>query len=318
MVTSLLVLLPNPWLKLYLDLARSKWDAVFALILLLLEVVLCITIVYFIPYTEIDWTAYMEQVSQFQAGERNYYNIRGGTGPLVYPAGFLYLYSWLQRSGNKSIRTMQYIFIAIYIIQAAIVLCIYSLVARKYTDRLYLSLSKKKQDNDDNKNIVDVANSVWSWRIAMVLCCLSKRVHSIFMLRLFNDGPAMTLFYLSVLLFIFDKWNVGCVVYSMAVSIKMNILLFAPGLLLLLLQSQTSWIGTLQCLCICATVQILVGWPFVTTYPVAYVRKSFELDRVFMYKWTVNWKVCKLYIISTREENKRKGAVCLYTSFWLT
>lgn len=34
--------------------------------------------------TEIDWTAYMEQVAQFLQGERNYAVIKGGTGPLWY------------------------------------------------------------------------------------------------------------------------------------------------------------------------------------------------------------------------------------------
>ena len=43
--------------------------------------------------TEIDWLAYIQEVTGFLEGERDYYNLRGDTGPLVYPAGFVYAYS---------------------------------------------------------------------------------------------------------------------------------------------------------------------------------------------------------------------------------
>lgn len=35
----------------------------------------------------------MQEVEGFLDGERNYLNLRGDTGPLVYPAGFVYIYS---------------------------------------------------------------------------------------------------------------------------------------------------------------------------------------------------------------------------------
>jgi alpha-1,3-mannosyltransferase len=44
-------------------------------------------------YTEIDFKTYMQQVEHFWNGERDYYQISGDSGPLVYPAGFLYLFS---------------------------------------------------------------------------------------------------------------------------------------------------------------------------------------------------------------------------------
>ncbi|RVW54627.1 Dol-P-Man:Man(5)GlcNAc(2)-PP-Dol alpha-1,3-mannosyltransferase [Vitis vinifera] len=44
-------------------------------------------------HTKIDWDAYMSQVTGFLQGERDYTNLKGDTGPLVYPAGFLYVYS---------------------------------------------------------------------------------------------------------------------------------------------------------------------------------------------------------------------------------
>lgn len=35
--------------------------------------------------TEIDWVAYMEEVGGVLAGERDYSQLKGCTGPLVYP-----------------------------------------------------------------------------------------------------------------------------------------------------------------------------------------------------------------------------------------
>lgn len=46
--------------------------------------------------TEIDWIAYMQEVEGYLSGERNYYNLGGDTGPLVYPAGFVYVFAVLR------------------------------------------------------------------------------------------------------------------------------------------------------------------------------------------------------------------------------
>lgn len=72
--------------------------------------------------------------------------------------------------------------------------------------------------------------------IFLPFLCLSRRIHSIFMLRMFNDCIAMMFCYIAIIFFINNKWLRGCILFSVAVSVKMNVLLFAPGLLLLLIQ----------------------------------------------------------------------------------
>ncbi len=37
----------------------------------------------------------MQEVEGVLAGDFNYYNLHGDTGPLVYPAGFVYIYALL-------------------------------------------------------------------------------------------------------------------------------------------------------------------------------------------------------------------------------
>jgi alpha-1,3-mannosyltransferase len=286
--------LPEAVQSWYKDSSTATWDVPFILVLLMFEAVICTAIIQLVPYTEIDWQAYMEQVTTFQGGQRNYLNIRGGTGPLVYPAGFLYMYSFFQKiagGDGTDIDAAQNSFAVVYLLQAALILYLYTLVARQQAT----TMAKYFITQDPNLLVrypFATAHCIWSWRMAMFFgCCLSKRIHSIFVLRLFNDGPAMVLLYISVVFFVKAYWKIGCVFFSLAVSIKMNILLFAPGLLLLLLQGQSNIYGTIVCLSICAGIQLFLGYPFLSTYPVAYLRKSFELDRVFMHKWTVNWKV---------------------------
>ena len=297
-------------------LAQPVYDVPYICLLLIAESALAILIVLRVPYTEIDWVAYMQEVTTYQAGERDYMNIKGDTGPLVYPAGFLYLYEWIKsmavydNNNNKrlddesdvmldgstspeAIRRVQWLFVALYIFNCCIVLALYHAVLCEVRQRFH--------QNQQSSNATSTME-VWFWRVAMGLTCLSKRVHSIFVLRLFNDAPAMTLLHLSIYLFACcDAWSWGCVVFSLAVSIKMNILLFAPGLLLLLLQKNQSISGTVKHLTICALVQIILGLPFLSTYPISYIKKAFEFDRIFFFKWTVNWKFLNEGVFAAKE-----------------
>lgn len=101
-------------------------------------------------------------------------------------------------------------------------------------------------------------------QLALVPLVLSKRAHSVYMLRLFGDCWAVALVSVAVLLWQKGRWNTGSVVYrcepssspltgcacsgqsadhirvspppvppSLALGVKMNILLYLPGLLLL-------------------------------------------------------------------------------------
>jgi alpha-1,3-mannosyltransferase len=77
--------------------------------------------------TEIDWTAYMEQIQQYISGERDYTKISGGTGPLVYPAGYVYVYTalyWITDEG-KDILLAQIIFGVVYLVTLGFVIACY-------------------------------------------------------------------------------------------------------------------------------------------------------------------------------------------------
>ena len=77
--------------------------------------------------TEIDWITYMQQVSQYLDGERDYTLIKGDTGPLVYPGAHVYIYSALHyvTSGGTDIRRAQIIFGVLYLGTLALVMACY-------------------------------------------------------------------------------------------------------------------------------------------------------------------------------------------------
>uniref|UniRef100_A0A0E0BXT0 dolichyl-P-Man:Man5GlcNAc2-PP-dolichol alpha-1,3-mannosyltransferase n=1 Tax=Oryza meridionalis TaxID=40149 RepID=A0A0E0BXT0_9ORYZ len=230
----------------------------FAAFLLLADAALVALIVAFVPYTKIDWDAYMAQVDAFVEGERDYTKIEGDTGPLVYPAGFLYVYSAIKLLTAGQVFPAQILFGVLYIVNLSLVLLMY------------------------------VKTEVLPWW-ALGLLCLSKRVHSIFVLRLFNDCFAMTFLHAAMVLIMYHKWYLGLVIFSAAVSIKMNVLLFAPSLLLLMLKAM-SIKGVFFALLGAAALQVLLGMPFLLSHPVEYISRAFNLGRVFIHFWSVNFK----------------------------
>eukprot|EP00924_Labyrinthula_sp_SR-Ha-C_P005665 snap_masked-scaffold_14-processed-gene-1.7-mRNA-1 protein AED:0.18 eAED:0.27 QI:0/0/0/1/1/1/2/0/372 len=236
----------------------------------------------------------MQEVEGALHGERNYSKLKGQTGPLVYPAGFVVFYSGLHKLTAKELSEVNYcknddicdsnlekryeydvylaqhIFSFFHTLQFFIVANIYALTLPKSASS-FLTFS----------------------------LLLSKRLRSIFVLRLFNDGIALTFAHASFLIFIsslskqrkkyiFIKFCLGVMIFSFAASIKMNVVLFLPGLAVILLD----YFGLLRCLVFAAlflAVQFIVAFPFLQFDPYAYIYNSIQLDRVFFHKWTVSY-----------------------------
>lgn len=70
----------------------------------------------------------MEQIEQYVGGERDYTVIKGGTGPLVYPAAHVYIYSALYRltDHGRNILLAQGIFALLYLSTLAVVMACYT------------------------------------------------------------------------------------------------------------------------------------------------------------------------------------------------
>lgn len=106
---------------------RSALSILVPFALFALDAILCGLVIWKVPYTEIDWVAYMEQIGQFVSGERDYTQMAGGTGPLVYPAAHVWVYTGLYyvTDEGQNILLAQQIFAGIYLVALALAMGCY-------------------------------------------------------------------------------------------------------------------------------------------------------------------------------------------------
>lgn len=244
----------------------AKYSKYYAPLIWLGDLVLCILVILKIPYTEIDWVAYMEQLDQVLVqGEYKYTNIEGSTGPLVYPAGHVRIFSFLYglTDSGSDIRKAQYIFAGLYLATLAIVLAIY------------------------------VRARVPPYVLPFLV--LTKRLHSIYLLRLFNDCFTTFFAVAAILVLTFrptlTKLSLSVLLFSLAVSVKMSALLYLPGAAVVYLHSLKSVWACFAVLSVpFLAPQVVTALPFLIEDHQAYFSKAFEFSRQFFYKWTVNWR----------------------------
>jgi alpha-1,3-mannosyltransferase len=237
-------------------------------LLLTLDLLLCTAIVLRVPYTEIDFTTYLAQSRLFLDGERHYTKIQGPSGPCVYPALHLYLYAaigwatgWakgeVDGKEGDDLRAAQILFAGVYLATLAVAMQCYRKVGAP------------------------------GW--LMILLVGSKRLHSIFLLRMFNDCFAAMFLWGSIYLLQRRRWDAAVLLWGLGLGVKMILLLTAPGLAFVLVQGA----GLLNAFFAGVSVvglQALIGLPFLQVDSWEYVRSAFDFGRAFLFEWTVNWR----------------------------
>ncbi|BGP04032.1 Glycosyltransferase family 58 protein [Rhodotorula toruloides ATCC 204091] len=245
---------------------------------LLWESVLSVGVVNYIKYTEIDFSTYMQQAQAFLDGERDYSMMKGDSGPAYYPALHIYLYSAISRltAGGKHLERAQWLFAGVYVLTMAIV--IFGIYRRNPKIPPY----------------------------ALPLLTISKRLHSIYMLRMFNDALVMLFVYSAIALYMVPaktaspvqrrklerRWLFGTVLMSCALSIKMSTLLFLPALFYLLF-TQSSPLTLLQHVLVLCLTQTLFALPFALAsraHLTTYLSQAFDFSRTFEWEYTMNWR----------------------------
>ncbi|OBZ75976.1 putative Dol-P-Man:Man(5)GlcNAc(2)-PP-Dol alpha-1,3-mannosyltransferase [Grifola frondosa] len=241
-------------------LSDPKYFLALAALVILGDALLTQLVIRFVPYTEIDWETYMYQLELYLKGERDYSLISGPTGPIVYPAGHIYVHRFLYTVTNSgtNLPAAQQVYAALYLASTILTCAIYR-----------------------------QAGGVPNW--VLLLLPLSKRLHSIYVLRLFNDCWTAVASQAAILAFGRGWDALGILLFSCAISVKMSALLYVPGLLVILFR-RNGLLSTLAYMLVLVISQVAIGLPFLLEHPQSYLKHAYEFSRAFLFKWTVNWR----------------------------
>lgn len=204
----------------------------------------------------------MSQVSKFLPPnyETNYSKLDGPTGPCMYPAIHVYIHSALYYITDKGrdIRLAQILYAGLYLATLALVFSCY----RR-------------------------ANAP-PWLLLPLI--LSKRLHSIFLLRLFNDCWASFFLWLSVYSATRQWWSLFVLAWTIGLGVKMTMLLPLPAVGAILVQGvgidYAVLLAVMSCILTFGSAAPFMGQEEMPIY----LKQAFDLGRQFLYKWTVNWK----------------------------
>lgn len=231
-----------------------------------------------------DFDAYMEQASMIMQGQLNYSAVRGDTGPLVYPAGHVAVYAGIHAATRWNVThwTTEYEPKAIPGYEQRVHRPAGTIFALQL---LFLALYAALTGLHGAGLVQHTGLPWWLW----LLVVLARRSRTVFVLGLFNDGVAAVCMAAALLAMSRRRWSAGCVAFSLAVSVKMNNLLFAPGVAFLLLH-YTGPVGCAWHILQCAAVQGVLAAPFLATFPLQYIAGAFNLGRMFDPQWSVNFR----------------------------
>ncbi|ODV81955.1 glycosyltransferase family 58 protein [Suhomyces tanzawaensis NRRL Y-17324] len=264
-------------------------------VVFMLTAIMAKVIIGFVLYTEIDFVTYMQQISLINDGELDYKLIGGDTGPIVYPGGYVQIYQFINMLTNQgaNIQLAQLLFGYLLTFTNLLVIISYSSIA-----------------------------NFQPW--PMMLLLGSKRLFSIYVLRLFNDCfTTAAMVGVCVILQQASYWYstsewasfflvvMAADLYSIAISIKMNALLYLPGFLVVAyFLTGENLLKFLIILVIIPLIQVVMGWQFLLPFfddeeanliRWNYINQAFDFSRQFMYKWTVNWRFVSEEFFLSRE-----------------
>jgi alpha-1,3-mannosyltransferase len=230
-----------------------------------LETIFCIWLYRVDCCYSFDWLAYMQQVEVILSGNVDYADVRGVTGPIQYPGGhalFFTLFYFLTDLGRSALGKF-ILFLALYL-GSLLILAALIRMSKSLPWYTFISLS------------------------------FSRRIHSIYVLGFFSDPLCMLFLYASLYVLLGHRHFIGAsFLLSVAVSLKMNALLFCPAFFLIFCWYNRNWLSWILSTAVFMGWQITVALPFVLPshrHYEHYLAFAFNFSRTFEHSQSVTWQ----------------------------
>ena len=180
-----------------MDTVRRNKDLV---VLLIGELLAGILLICYKERSIEDWEIYVQDIETVNSGDLDYSHIKSNT-----LAGFIYIYAMLNLVFGKSVICYQFFYLFAYLVNLSVVFVIYKTV-KQYTGE-----------------------------IAMLFCCISYNVHSLFYLQLSSEALGVVFMNGCILSLMNNQYSAALWLYSASLSISSKAVVYLPGVLVLFL-----------------------------------------------------------------------------------
>ena len=130
-------------------------------------------------------------------------------------------------SGGRNVRLAQWLFGGLYLINLAVVMKIYTRISKVSCQVKVKNHQVQFQHVSHSDKFLVLQAVHFPPILLLFLCVTAHRVHSIFVLRMFNDAVVMLILYIALLFMIENHWILACIVYRYSVLIHLyNVFIF--------------------------------------------------------------------------------------------
>lgn len=193
------------------------------------------------PDTETVLKGYIDHARLYMSGIKDYTLFPGDNGPTNRPALHIYVCRFLAYVAQYGANVVlaQVFFAFLYVFNLGLAMLCYKQAKVSVTKDTHIqSMSLASLIKADA--LFQVSNYVFP------MLCLSKRLHSIYVLRCFDDGFTVMFLFLAIYQYQHKNWTAGTLCFACGLAVDMNLICALPAVAVILGQAIGLWGALIQ------------------------------------------------------------------------